>query len=41
MRQLRLQLMSDTGRLLSVGYSNHTLEQFLALLRGAGVTALV
>src|SRR5258707_14068069 len=32
--------MSDTGRLLSVGYSNHTLEQFLALLRDAGVTAL-
>jgi uncharacterized protein (DUF488 family) len=32
--------MSHTGRLLSVGYSNHTLEQFLALLRAAGVSAL-
>jgi hypothetical protein len=32
--------MTDINRLLSVGYSNHTLEQFLALLRGAGVTAL-
>ncbi len=32
--------MSDTWRLLSVGYSNHSLEQFLALLHAAGVTAL-
>src|SRR5262245_15452457 len=27
-------------RLLSVGHSNHSFEQFVELLRGAGVTAL-
>jgi uncharacterized protein (DUF488 family) len=32
--------MNETERLLSVGYSNHTLERFLALLRDARVTAL-
>src|SRR3954471_13337601 len=32
--------MIDTGRLLSVGYSNHSLEDFLGLLRCAGVTAV-
>src|SRR2546423_472439 len=32
--------MSNSWRLLSVGYSNHSLEEFLALLRRAGVTAL-
>jgi uncharacterized protein (DUF488 family) len=32
--------MSEPYQLLSVGYSHHPLEDFLALLRGAGVTAV-
>ncbi len=32
--------MANHWRLLSVGHSNHSLAEFLVLLRGAGVTAL-